>query len=39
MNNKQRKPINWEKAIAYGITFGFMASTLYLLLMIAVKVG
>lgn len=27
--------INWEKVLVYGITLGWMASTIYLLLIIA----
>ena len=30
--------INWEKVVKYGVALGWMASTLYLLLLIAAKV-
>lgn len=29
------RKVNWEKVIAYGVGLGFVASTLYLLLIIA----
>lgn len=32
------RKINWEKVIAYGVGLGFVASTLYLLLIIAAAV-
>lgn len=35
MNKKAKKnEINWEKVLVYGITLGWMASTIYLLLII-----
>lgn len=33
------RKINWEKVIAYGVGLGFVASTLYLLLIIAAVVS
>lgn len=33
------RKINWEKVIAYGVGLGFVASTLYLLLIIAAAVS
>jgi hypothetical protein len=38
MKKKQTKKINWEKVIAYGVALGWMASILYLLILIAAKV-
>lgn len=38
MKKKATNKINWEKVIVYGISLGWMASTLYLLLLIAAKV-
>ena len=38
MKKKATNKINWEKGIVYGISLGWMASTLYLLLLIAAKV-
>lgn len=36
MNKKAKKnEINWEKVLVYGITLGWMASTIYLLLITA----
>lgn len=36
MNKKAKKnEINWEKVLVYGITLGWMASTIHLLLIIA----
>lgn len=32
------RKINWEKVIVYGVGLGFVASTLYLLLIIAAAV-
>lgn len=33
------RKINWEKVIVYGVGLGFIASTLYLLLIIAAAVS
>lgn len=33
------RKINWEKVIVYGVGLGFVASTLYLLLVIAASVS
>lgn len=33
------RKIDWEKVIAYGVGLGFVASTLYLLLIIAAAVS
>lgn len=33
------RKINWEKVIVYGVGLGFIASTLYLLLVIAAAVS
>lgn len=33
------RKINWEKVIVYGVGLGFVASTLYLLLIIAAAVS
>ena len=38
MTKKQTKKINWEKVVTYGVTLGWMASTLYLLLLLTAKV-
>ena len=38
MKKKVTNKINWEKVLVYGVSLGWMASTLYLLLLIAVKV-
>lgn len=38
MKKKTNKKIDWEKVLKYGITLGWMATTLYLLLLIAAKV-
>lgn len=38
MTKKQNKKINWEKVVAYGVTLGWMASVLFLLLMLTAKV-
>lgn len=39
LNEKERsgmrKRINWEKVLVYGVSLGFMSSTIYLLLVIA----
>ena len=35
---KKNTNVNWEKVIKYGVALGWMASTLYLLLLIAAKV-
>lgn len=35
---KMKKKINWEKVLAYGITLGWMASMLYLMLLLTAKV-
>lgn len=37
MKKKATNKINWEKVLVYGISLGWMASTLYLLLLIAAK--
>lgn len=33
-----KKSINWEKVVAYGVGLGYVASSLYLLTLIAAKV-
>lgn len=43
-NNKvgrqeMKKSINWEKVIAFGVGLGYVASTLYLLTLIAARVA
>ena len=38
MKKKATKKISWEKVLVYGITLGWMASTLYLLLLLTAKV-
>lgn len=35
---KKSNKVNWEKVIAYGVSLGFMASAIYLLLIIATAV-
>ena len=35
---KMKKKINWEKVLTYGITIGWMASMLYLMLLLTAKV-
>lgn len=35
---KQSKKINWEKVLICGVTLGWMASTTYLLLIIAATI-
>lgn len=35
---KKTNKINWDKALIYGITLGYMASMLYLMLILAAGV-
>lgn len=38
MKKKATKKIDWEKVLKYGVALGWMASVLYLLILIAAKV-
>ena len=35
---EMKKSINWEKVIAFGVGLGYVASTLYLLTLIAARI-
>lgn len=39
MKKNVNKKINWEKVLVYGVTLGWMSSTLYLLMLLAAKIA